>query len=133
MANTSLQGEDTCIILSHGLIESQGTGRLKANQSHEFNTVDAVDSHPVVNRLAAAMAWEKETLPFFYADSESISFFGIKPMKDWIDSQEFKTLLLQGRKNLMFKEKEELWYAGKESSCIPLVHQWIIWKYQKYS
>jgi hypothetical protein len=54
MANTSLQGEDTCIILSHGLIESQGTGRLKANQSHEFNT-DAVDSHPVVNRLAAAM------------------------------------------------------------------------------
>jgi hypothetical protein len=113
VANIRLRGEDTRIILSHGFVESQGTGGLKANRSHEFNT-DAVDSRPVVNRLAAAMG-EKNFTYFFTQTVNQSGFFGIKPMKDWIDSQEFKTLLLQGRKNLTFEEKEELWRAGKES------------------
>ena len=123
VANISLRGEDTRIILSRGFVESQGTGGLKANRSREFNT-DAVDSRPVVNRLAAAMG-ERNFTYFFTQTVNQSGFFGIKPMKDWIDSQEFKTLLLQGRTNLTFEEKEELWTAGKESSCVPLVRQWM--------
>jgi hypothetical protein len=53
---------------------------LKANQSREFNT-DAVDSRPVVNRLAAAMG-ERNFTYFFTQTVNQSGFFGIKPMKD---------------------------------------------------
>ena len=52
-------------------------------------------------------------------------FFGIKPLKNWIDSQEFEELLFKGRKGLTHVEKEELRKAGKESSCVPLLRQWM--------
>lgn len=95
VANINLRGEDTRIILNHGFVESQGKGGLKVNCSGEFNT-DAVDSHLVVNRLAAAMG-EKNFTYFFTQMVNQSGFFGIKPMKEWIDSEEFKSLLLQGR------------------------------------
>ena len=123
VANINLRGEDTRIILSHGFVESQGSGGLKANRSREFNT-DAVDSRPVVNRLAAALA--ERNFTYFYTQTVNQSgFFGIKPMKDWIDSQEYEKLLFEGRANLMYEEKEELQKAGKESSCIALLRQWM--------
>jgi hypothetical protein len=96
VANINLRGEDTRIILNRGFVESQGSGELKANRSREFNT-DSVDSRPVVNQLAAAMG-ERNFTYFFTQTVNQSGFFGIKPMKDWIDSEEFKILVLQGRK-----------------------------------
>jgi predicted GIY-YIG superfamily endonuclease len=123
VANINLRGEDARIILSRGFAEKQGRGGLQANRSHDFNT-DSVDSRPVVNRLAAAMG-EKNFTYFFTQTVNQSGFFGMKPMKDWIDSEEFKMLLFEGRQNLTFEEKEELLRAGKESSCIPFVRQWM--------
>jgi hypothetical protein len=123
VANINLRGEDTRVILSRGFVESQGNGGLKANQSREFNT-DAIDSRPVVHRLAAAVR-EKNFTYFFTQTVNQSGFFGIKPVKDWIDGREFERLLFEGRGSMTYEEKQEIRKAGKESSCIPLLRQWM--------
>jgi hypothetical protein len=37
-ANVNLCGEDSCIVLSHGFVESQGGGGVWPNRSKYFNT-----------------------------------------------------------------------------------------------
>jgi predicted GIY-YIG superfamily endonuclease len=123
IANINLRGEDTRVILSRGFVESQGNGGLKANRSREFNT-DAIDSRPVVHRLAAAV--RENNFTYFYTQTVNQSgFFGIKPVKDWIDSKEYESLLFEGRGAMTYEEKNEIRKAGKESSCIPLLRQWM--------
>jgi hypothetical protein len=46
-------------------------------------------------------------------------------VKDWIDSNEYEALLFEGRGQISYEEKEEIRKAGKESSCIPLLRQWM--------
>ncbi len=62
-ANINLHGEDSCVVLSHGFVESQGGGGVRPNRSEYFNT-DSIDSCPVVNQLSAAIV--EESLTYFY-------------------------------------------------------------------
>ena len=123
VSNINLRGEDARIILSRGFVESQGRGGLKANRNRQFNT-DAVDSRPVVNRLAAALR-EKNFTYFFTQTVNQSGFFGIKPVRNWIDSQDYENALFAGKGDLTYHEKEEFRMAGKESSCIPMLRQWM--------
>jgi hypothetical protein len=54
-ANVSLHGEESCVVLSCGFVESQGGGGVWPNRSKYFNT-DSINSHLVINQLSAAIA-----------------------------------------------------------------------------
>jgi hypothetical protein len=64
-AHINLHGEDSHVVLSHGLVKSQGGG-VWPNRSKYFNT-DSINSHLVVNQLSTAIAEESST--HFYTQS----------------------------------------------------------------
>jgi len=61
---------------------------LCGNKSLHFNT-DAIDSRPVVNRLAAALQEELATY-FFTQTCNQRDFFGVRAIKRWIDGEAFR-------------------------------------------
>jgi len=121
--NLNLRGEDSRLVLSRGFVEKQGTGGVTANRSQMFNT-DSVDSRPVVNRLAAALGEEQAT--YFYTQTCNQSeFFGVSPIKRWIDSLEFEREVENSYGNLTADEKEEVLKAAKQAACVSMVRNWM--------
>jgi hypothetical protein len=62
IVNVNLRGQDSRIVLSHGFMKEERSQSLSPNRSFKYNT-DAIDSRPVVNRLAAAL--EEELATYF--------------------------------------------------------------------
>ena len=86
-ANVILRGEDSRLVLNCGFVEKQGKGGVTAWKSEMFNT-DSIDSHPVVNRLAAALSEEK-AMYFFMQTCNQSDFFGVRELKHWLDGNNF--------------------------------------------
>jgi hypothetical protein len=63
IANVNLRGQDTQIVLSRGFMKEERSQSLSLNRSFTYNT-DAIDSRPIVNRLAAAL--EEELATYFF-------------------------------------------------------------------
>ena len=79
IANVNLRGQDTRIVLSHGFMKEDRSQSLSPNRSSKYNT-DAIDSRPVVNRLAAALEEELATY-FFTQTCNQRDFFGVREIK----------------------------------------------------
>jgi hypothetical protein len=122
-ANINLRGDDSHVVLSHGFVESQGGGGVQANRSKYFNT-DSIDSCPVVNQLSAAIAEESST--YFYINScNQKEFYGVRKLKQWIDSPEFKQILIERNPEVTVDEISELVESMTQASCVTIVCNWM--------
>ena len=80
--NLNLNGQDSRVMLSRALAstgESTSMFRKRTNTEQMFDT-ETVDSRPVVNRLAAALAEEEAT--YFYTHTcNAKDHFGVRKIK----------------------------------------------------
>jgi predicted GIY-YIG superfamily endonuclease len=121
--NVNLRGQDSRLVLSRGFVESDNGGGVCANSSDWFNT-DAIDSRPVVNKLGAAIAVKKADL--FYTQSvNQKEFYGLKQLKQWLDSNEFKERLLDTKPNATNDELVEMIDAATQAACVHFVRNWM--------
>ena len=88
LANFSLRGADSRLILQRGFAESQGSGgvRLTGNKEPIFDS-DHVESRAVVNKLAATIGERMPT--YFYTHTCSMrTHFGMRHLYEWITGEE---------------------------------------------
>lgn len=92
MANFSLRGNDSRLILQRGFAESQGTGGVTIHGSKQpiFDS-EHVENRAVVNKLSATTG---EAMPtYFYTHSLSMrTHFGMRIVWDWLTGDEILTL-----------------------------------------
>ena len=121
LANVHLRGQDSRIVLSRGFVKEEGSVGMRSNCSEHFNT-DAIDSRPVVNRLAAAVKDEPATY-FFTQTCNQREFFGVREIKRWLDSDELRNLLKEEASDSM--DVDDLLKAVKQSACVVLNRNWM--------
>ena len=86
--NLACRGEDTRIILNRGVeVDGSRYGVKAKGSNHPLFDTDSVDSRPVVNRLAAAMAEHQATYFYTHTCNQS-EHFGVREIKKWIDSED---------------------------------------------
>lgn len=126
MANLSCRGEDTRLVLRRGGMTNSVS--LKKEDKNLMFDSDSIESRPHVNQLCAKMRDCGAT----YFGSHSANHhdhFGLKAIKEWIDSDELHQLTL---KELLTHKytyntgtlQEQINKAIMESSTITLLRHW---------
>jgi len=127
MVNLGLRGEDSRVILSRGFANKQGRDGIKGDKdSHRRFDTDTTDSRPTVHRLAAAVGQEQAR--YFYTHTcNQKSHFGISRVKNWIDSEEYLSLLLtaHGKEEHDEGARREFRQAGIASAAVVLLRNWM--------
>jgi len=123
VTNLGCRGQDTRVILSRGMeLGNKGHGvRAKGKDEPLFDT-DSIDSRPVVNRLAAAVA-EKQATYFYTHTCNQAEQFGIRRIKQWIDSDEILDHLCRDPGS--FLERAEVRRAVLSGSSVALCRNWM--------
>ena len=78
----------------------------------------------IVNQLSAAIAEESST--YFYTQScNQKDFYGVRKLKRWIDSPEFKQILIKENSEVIVDEISELVESMAQASCVTIVRNWM--------
>ncbi len=140
--NLQTRNTHTRIILNRGLWNC-GLGKSVPEKDEPLFDVDSIESRPIVNKLAAAVAEEQAT--YFYTHTcNQQDHFGIRQIKRWIDSNDLETIILEKFKNIPGLTKnisryiEELKISIIQSAAVSMLRNWmevsIIWmNYIRYS
>jgi len=121
--NLGCRGEDTRVVLNRGMEINSKTYGVKARCHDQplFDT-DSVDSRPVVNRLAAAVADAQAT--YFYTHTcNQAEHFGIRHIKEWIDSEAILDHLCINSASI--SERMEVQRAVLNGSSVGICRNWM--------
>ena len=121
MINLRCRQEDVRVVLHRGVTGTKTGVRLNGSDNRIFDT-DNVDSRPVVNRLAAAVA-NREATYFFSHTANMKDHFGLAPIKEWIDSDEAVNRYCSGGETL--KERQEIRQALQQEAAVTLLRVWM--------
>jgi hypothetical protein len=132
IVNLECRNNDTRVILHRGVDSCGLHPKTKKENDHSLFDSDGVDCRPVVNKLAAAVAQEQAT--YFYTHTcNQLDHFGIKPIKEWIDSDEMAELLLKKLNDFgkfgyhnEFETRKELVESMARSVAVALFRNWMI-------
>ena len=88
MMNLNLNGQDCRVMLSRtpaATGEKPDTSMGRGSRQETMFDTDSIDSRPVVNPLAAALAEEPATYFYIHTCNQK-DHFGVAPLKKWLDS-----------------------------------------------
>ena len=131
--NISCRGTDTRIMLHRGTPREVQTG-IRAIDGLEppsmFNS-ESVDSRPVVNQLAAALASNKGHVYFFTTSANQKHHFGLRRLRAWLDNRpvlEDADARFRGPDGNWNRNRydleTELWETRQLASVIPMMRNW---------
>jgi len=127
MVNLGCRHEDVRVILHRGVtgtddgvrVGDSGPGSVT---DKSFFDTDSVDSRPVVNRLAAAVADRQAT--YFYTHTANASdHFGLSPIKKWIEGDAVMDILCDGTETAL--QREEVRRSLRQEASVWLLRNWI--------
>ncbi len=127
--NLQTRNTHTRIILHRGLWNC-GLGKTINDSNEPLFDVDCIESRPIVNKLAAAVAQEQAT--YFYTHTcNQEDHFGVRQIKQWIDSDEFENIVtkkigsISGLTQNISRYKEELKASIVQSGAVALLRNWM--------
>lgn len=127
--NLQRRHSDSRIILHRGLWNS-GLGKSVTDSNHSMFDVDCIESRPVVNKLAAAVAEQQAT--YFYTHTcNQENHFGMQQIKQWLDSYELEDIILSKFSSMtslthnILRYKEEIKSSLIQSAAIPMLRNWM--------
>ena len=121
MINLGCRHEDVRVVLHRGVTGTKDGVRVKGSDKSFFDT-DNVDSRPIVNRLAAAVA-ERQATYFFTHTANMLDHFGLAPIKRWIDSDEAVDMYCKGTET--FLERQEIKDALQQEAAVTFLRIWM--------
>jgi hypothetical protein len=122
VTNLNLRGEDSRVLLSHGL-GSHGPKECGVGRKEQLFDSDSIDSRPMVNRLCAAIA--KETPQYFYTHTTNQrEHFGLAKLKQWLDSDEIVDQFCIGSKATMMTQ-DDIRQSILSGSAVFMLRQWM--------
>jgi predicted GIY-YIG superfamily endonuclease len=128
--NLQTRQSHTRMILHRGLWNC-GLGKsITSDSNGTMYNVDSIQSRPIVNKLAAAVAEEQAT--YFYTHTcNQEEHFGIREIKKWIDSSDLENIILskfgkmQYLKENILRYQEELRTSIIQSAAVSILRNWM--------
>ena len=132
LANSTLCGQDSRVVLRRGFAECMTTAGVRAKKREENFFTDSIDNREVVHELCAAQRESKFTL-FVTLTCNQSRHFGVKHIKQWIDAEEmglacydkWYTRNFPGCRTLDVYDRQDILKSLREHGRILLLRNWM--------